>query len=139
MTRVKSIVLLCVLSGSSSGWSQPLPARFTQQDSGVLLQATGAVVSLPACRGVVWEAFDPATERFLPVPSPPCGASAPPIRLDQQGLRFDPPRQVARPAQVRVTALVGTGCRTDRPFAIAACQQAVFLVSPPISLPAPTP
>ncbi|MEL6345003.1 MAG: hypothetical protein AAFV53_17930 [Myxococcota bacterium] len=134
MTRVKSIVTFFALSWSSPALAQPPPATFAVDGEAVTLQSTTLPVHIPACRGLIWELRDPDTGRYRPFATAACPPSQPAVLIDRQGLRFEPPADIPRPGQARVTALIGVGCRPDRPFPIAGCRSVVSVFSEPISL-----
>lgn len=143
--RILSLTLLCIATSATPRAQSPAPATLTLDRSGnspiFLLHPSGdAAVSLPDCRGIVWEILNPELGVYQVLPAADaCGPSAPPSPLPPEGLRLSPPTPPAYPAALRVVATVAIGCRTDRPFEIAACQDITTLTSANLTLQAPPP
>jgi hypothetical protein len=100
----------------------------------VVVKASGASVSVPACRGVVWERFDAEAGRYVPVDATPCGPLKEALILDKDGTRFAL-SFVAESAQVvRPVVVAGIGCREARPFPLAACTRVEAVEGPTITV-----
>ena len=146
MTPVKRLLSLGVLwaAVAASAHAQEAPAALSLDRSGeaatFLLQPSGTeTVFIPDCRGVVWELLDASAGVYRVLPGSACGPAAPPVPLPAEGRRITPPTPPSYPAALRVIAVVGTGCRTDRPFEVADCRQVTTLTSASITLQAPRP
>ena len=99
-------------------------ARKAGTPVGVRVVATGDPVYLPACRGVVWEAFDTESQTFGPISAQPCGPTANAVKIDKDGteLRLDADPKGAQ--AVRPVLLVALGCVPDKPYPLAGCSRA---------------
>jgi hypothetical protein len=99
---------------------------------GVVVAATGDPVFLPACRGVVWEAFRAEDQTFVPITTGPCGPTANVVKIDKDGteLRLDADPKGAQ--AVRAVLLVAHGCAPDKPFPLAGCSRSETVEGPPV-------
>lgn len=100
----------------------------------VRVAATGDAVLVPSCRGVVWERFDAAADRYEPLASSPCGPLAPGLTLDKEGTRFALDAEVTAAQVVRAVVVVGQGCQMDRPFPLARCAQVSSVAGPTVTV-----
>jgi hypothetical protein len=104
---------------------------------GVRVAATGDPVFLPACRGVVWEAFDAEAKTFHALTTAPCGPTANAVKIDKDGteLRLDSDPKGAQ--AVRPVLLVAEGCAPDKPFPLAGCARTETVKGPPVMVAQP--
>jgi hypothetical protein len=100
----------------------------------VRVKAAAGEVAVPACRGVVWERFDAATDRYVPVPADPCGPLSNALFLDKEGIRFDLSLDVDSAQVVRAVVVVGTGCAKERPFPLGRCASVVAVEGPTLTV-----
>jgi len=100
----------------------------------VRVRATGAPVLLPACRGVVWERFDPDANRYEPLTTRPCGPLAPGLTLDKEGTRFELETELATAQVVRAIVVFGEGCELDQPFPLARCRSVKAVDGPTLTV-----
>lgn len=103
-------------------------------EAAVRVTATGAAVLVPACRGVVWERFDADANRYEPVSLSPCGPLAPGLTLDKQGTRFVLDAEVSTAQVIRAVVVVGLGCKMDRPFPLARCEEVSVVEGPTLTV-----
>lgn len=100
----------------------------------VRVKAASGTVSVPTCRGVVWERFDAEAERYVPLPADPCGPLTNALILDKQGMRFDLVLEVDAAQVVRAVVVAGTGCAEDRPFPLGRCKSVVSVEGPTLTV-----
>lgn len=99
---------------------------------GVRVVATGDPVFLPACRGVVWEAFDASAKTFSPITTEACGPTAPVVKIDKDGTELRLGADPKGAQAVRPVLLVAQGCAPDKPFPLAGCTKTHAVEGPPI-------
>lgn len=97
--------------------------------SAVVSSADAGLV-LPACRGVVWQRFDPVTETFVALTDEPCGADGPGLPIGSSGLRAPLDPLPASGTVVRAVATWGVGCQPGLPVPVAGCTELRSSVSP---------
>lgn len=88
---------------------------------------------MPACRAVVWEAFQELTASYVPLPQQACGPTAAAVALDaplNSALAEVPPGVQV----VRAVVTVGKGCKADLPLELAGCREVVAVEGPTISV-----
>jgi hypothetical protein len=92
----------------------------------VRVRSTSGVVYVPACRGVLWEHFNPVSREFEPAQGPVCSGMKDAIRVDANGRSFSV--DVALPALpdvgfhiVRPAVVYGLKCAEKAPFPLAQC------------------
>ncbi len=104
---------------------------------GVRVVSTGEPVFLPACRGVVWEAFDVSEKAFSPISTAACGPTANVVKIDKDGteLRLDGDPKGAQ--AVRPVLMVALGCAPNKPFPLAGCTQTHTVEGPPVMVSQP--
>ena len=92
----------------------------------VRVSAASGSVHVPACRGVMWDLFNPETSEFEPAQAPVCSGIKNAIRIDATGRSFFV--DVVLPALpdvgfhiVRPAVVFGTKCADKAPFALASC------------------
>ena len=94
--------------------------------SEITVTASAGPLFIPACRGVSWARFDPATESFEPTPAPVCGPLSPAIKVGTEGHTFKvdvplPPLPDVGFHVLRPTIVVGKKCKEKAPFPVAGC------------------
>jgi len=94
----------------------------------VVVRATGRTVLVPACRGVIWEAFDLEAKTYAPLPDTPCGIGAA-HSVDAEGQTFVPTVEIPPRTVVRAVVVVGEGCADGMPFELAECKRISAVVS----------
>lgn len=100
----------------------------------VVVKASGAAVSVPTCRGVVWERFDAEAGRYVAVNVTPCGPLADALILDKDGTRFELSFNVESAQVVRPVVVAGVGCREGRPFPLAGCTRVEAVEGPTMTI-----
>ena len=128
------LVALCLISPSA--WAEPpasTPAEqspvsvvfFGDRGPSIRIHAREGAVALPSCRGLVWERFNLDSGEFELLQQPPCGAMAPALWVDEQGLELTAPEELGLSAgdRVRVTVVVGLGGTQGMPFEVSACER----------------
>ena len=100
----------------------------------VMVRATGGPVLVPACRGVVWERFDTASNRYEPMAAEPCGPLEPALSLDKEGTRFELSGDAPAAQVVRAIVVVGEGCEMGRPFPLAGCSRVSAVEGPTLTV-----
>jgi len=78
-------------------------------------------VTVPSCETLQVEVFDPAAERWTPVPSRACQRTEPAMSLEPGEHTFQVPIAVQASALVRVVLVFGLGCREGLPLDEAGC------------------
>jgi hypothetical protein len=89
----------------------------------VQVSTTGPAVTMPDCRGLVWERFDPVSKGFTPLPSPPCGPTDHGKRLDKEPQTFIFEGEVTEEMVVRAVVVAGLECREGQAFVLADCKK----------------
>jgi hypothetical protein len=128
---------LLVLMGSVTAAFAEAPVQVTASaEPEPFVEVTASVldVSLPACRGVVWERFDPDARVFLPISASPCAAMSPSTPVEAAALRFALDGDPQGSQVIRAVVVVGLGCRKNVPFELAGCKQVVSVKGPNINL-----
>ena len=84
-----------------------------------------ASIALPACRGIIWERFNPKTDEFDLLSTRPCEGLALSVPVGRQGESFPVPPElgIGSGERVRVTVVVGVDCQPDLPLELAQCQR----------------
>ena len=100
----------------------------------VVRAAGGGSVAVPACRGVVWQRFDPGASAYTPISIRPCEAMAPAIVVTEEGRRFTVDAPVRDGDVVRAVVVVGSGCSAGQAFELAACASVVSVEGPTITV-----
>ena len=127
-------VFLGILLNVSWGSEPVLQLDFKGEGPSVMVKAIGVdAVALPACRGVVWERFEPDRGdggEYEVLPMKPCGSMTPAIWVDAGGLEFVAPDELGLvPGDaVRVNVVAGLECAQGVPFEIANCARLEQLV-----------
>lgn len=103
----------------------------------ILVQATGAAVHLPACRGVVWESFSADDQTYAPISTAPCGPAANAIKIDKDGTELTLDADPKAAQAVRAVLVVGHECKDERPFPLADCARTEVVEGPPIMVSRP--
>lgn len=93
----------------------------------VHVRSTSDVVHVPACRGVLWDRFNPTSGEFEPTSAPVCSGIKDAIRIDIDGRKFH--LDVALPTLpdvgfhvVRPAVVYGLKCAGKAPFPLSACR-----------------
>lgn len=133
LPRTLSLLLLC--SAPLAQAAEPLEIGVATGEAGapvrVQLRATGEPLWVPACRGLSWEAFDPQSNRYTPLPSPVCGPLQPAIKIDKDGTEFALDVDPGAAQAVRAVVVYGQGCKDERPFPMADCKKVASLEGAP--------
>ena len=111
---------------------KPLPN--TPLPSVQVVPKGGGDLSIPACRGVVWQRFDAPSEGYVPISLEPCGAMAPASVLPDDGRRFTVDAEVVDGDVARAVIVVGTGCASGQVFSLAGCKSVVAVEGPTITV-----
>ena len=115
--------------GPTADSTAPVEVTFLGDRSvpAIRVRANGEPVAIPNCRGVAWERFDEASERYFPIPEEPCEIMEPPRPVDANGFDFEAPANSGLTAgdRVRVSVVVGIGCLEGEPLELAACTEIV--------------
>jgi hypothetical protein len=92
----------------------------------VHVRSTSGSVHVPACRGVLWDRFNPSSGVFEPAQAPVCPGIKDAIRVDEKGRSFA--IDVALPVLpdvgfhiVRPVIVYGSECSDKAPFPLAGC------------------
>jgi hypothetical protein len=96
--------------------------------------AGNSTVSVPACRGVVWERFSAEENRYVSVSTSACGPAADALPVTAKGRRFDIDGKVKEGDVVRPVVVVGSGCTPERPFDLAACRAVESVEGPTMTV-----
>jgi hypothetical protein len=101
----------------------------------VLVRPAGkAEVTIPACRGVVWQRFDPAAQAYVAISVRPCGPTEIGAPLPAEGRSFPVDVSVSEGDVVRPVVVVGTGCLPELPFELARCKAVESVDGPTITV-----
>jgi hypothetical protein len=144
MRPVKLIPLIAWLMSSTAAHAEQPPATLELlqgSDPAVLLRSIDPTrtVSMPACRGLVWEVLDLERGLFAPLTPEPCPPSQVAQTVDDTGIASRPPQPPFYPASLRAVALVGVNCSPQRPFSIADCEETFTLTSSAVTFQTPQP
>lgn len=96
--------------------------------------AGNSTVSVPACRGVVWERFSAEDNRYVSVSTAACGPASDALPVTATGRRFDIDGKVKEGDVVRPVVVVGSGCAAERPFDLAGCRAVESVEGPTITV-----
>ena len=91
-------------------------------------------LSIPACRGVVWQRFDTKTEAYVAISVAPCDAMTPASVLPKEGRSFTVDADVADGDVVRAVVVVGSGCTSGQVFSLAQCATIVAVEGPTMTV-----
>ena len=94
----------------------------------VNVSASDKPVYVPACRGILWDLFNPETRLFEPAVVPACDGMKPAIRVDEEGHRFQlnaslPPFPKVGFHVVRPVVVYGLKCAENLPFPLSDCAE----------------
>jgi len=93
-----------------------------------------AEVMVPACRGVVWQRFDPVEQAYVAISVRPCGPTEIGTPLPAEGKTFTVDVSVSEGDVVRPVVVVGTGCQPELPFELARCKAVESVDGPTITV-----
>lgn len=110
------------------------PVQNTPLPAVRIVPAQKGDLSIPACRGVVWQRFDTTTESYVAISAEPCGAMAPASVLPKDGRKFTVDGDVADGDVVRAVVVVGTECSSGHVFSLAQCATMVAVEGPTITV-----
>ena len=131
-------VLAAVLAvGASAEAAAPVQIKTlknTALPSVQVVPVDGGDLSIPACRGVVWQRFDAPTESYVPISLTACAAMSPASVLPEDGRRFTVDSDVADGDVVRAVVVVGTDCSSGQVFSLAQCATIVAVEGPTITV-----
>ncbi len=91
-------------------------------------------LTIPSCRGVVWERFDERTSEYNPITVRPCEEMSPGLPLTGKGRAFEVDAPVQDGDVVRAVVVVGAKCEAGLPFELARCSQVVAVEGPTITV-----
>jgi hypothetical protein len=91
-------------------------------------------LTIPSCRGVVWERFDERTSEYTPITVLPCQEMSPGLLLTEKGRTFEVDAPVQDGDVVRAVVVVGAKCEAGLPFELARCSQVVAVEGPTITV-----
>lgn len=111
---------------------RPLPK--TSLPSVQVVPVAGRDVSIPACRGLVWQRFDAESNAYLPISLQPCDVMAPASALPKDGRRFTVDAGVVDGDVVRAVVVVGAKCTSGQVFSLANCSSVVAVEGPTITV-----
>ena len=98
---------------------------FGDRGPAIRVRAVADPVAIPACRGIAWERYDEPTGGYVLLSQEPCGSMEPAIWVDSNGLDFEAPLslRVAPGDRLRVSVVIGMGCREGEPLQLASCTE----------------
>jgi len=117
--------------------SVSVEAALPTQAPGVLLKPLLPEVYIPNCRGIIWEFFDESERIYVPQEQEPCDATRPVEMLQQEGTFYSAPSAGSVQQVVRAVFVIGVGCRSDQPIALAECSELSTVIGPNISISPP--
>ncbi len=125
------LLLWCLQAGAAD-----VKIDVGQADS-VVVKALGAIVFVPACRGVTWSRFDAEAGKFEPTFATGCGPLTNAIRVDAAGVEFEvdmplPPLPDVGFHLLRPTVVYGLKCKDETPFPLAKCESIESVDGPQI-------
>lgn len=101
----------------------------------VLIRPTGKqAVSIPACRGVVWQRFDADANSYIPISNRACPSFTVGVVLPDEGRTFEVDAPIKEGEIVRAVVVTGVGCTPALPFPMASCKSVVAVEGPTITV-----
>lgn len=130
------IALVAALTSGAAHAEEPVSVQIDEGGvpAVIVRPAAGAKVSVPACRGVVWQRFDPDAAVYEPISTRACKASEPATTLTEEGKRYSVDAKVKPDDVVRAVVVVGEGCTPGRPFSIADCKRVQAIEGPQLTV-----
>ncbi len=132
---LSALLLVAPLAGALAAPPVVVEAVSDARAPAVQVKPAGnSSVSIPACRGVVWQRFSAEENRYVAVTTDACGPAAPALVVTGEGRRFDIDGKVSEGDVVRPLLVVGTGCAAARPFDLAGCKGVESVEGPTITV-----